>query len=60
MKEHVWIVEGAWDIRGTLGPWLPVAGIGLDRAQGRAVMQDWKRRNPFDHFRLRKYVKAKP
>jgi hypothetical protein len=60
---NVWIVEVTW----TDSPssyrhksWHPVAGVGLDREQGRKILADWKARNPNDRFRLRRYDAALP
>lgn len=60
MREEVWIVEAAWEIRGRRLPWRPVMGLALDRAQGRKTLADWRRRNPDDRFRLARYARRGP
>jgi hypothetical protein len=58
LGHSVWIIEAkGWD--GIPG-WRPTAGIGLCRADGRLVLADWKKRNPDDHFRLRRYRGGSP
>lgn len=58
-QRTVWIVEMFNDA--ARNPyWMPTVGIGLDRKQGRASLQNWKNRCPGDKFRLAFYKASKP
>ncbi len=54
-RPYVWIVEGSFDG----GSWHPTVGVALERARARPVLAQWKARNPYDRFRLRRYVAQK-
>ena len=57
MVNRVWIVEMKNPIN---NQWGPTVGIGLDRDDARQRLAEWKTRNPWDKFRVRKYVEATP
>jgi hypothetical protein len=52
-RRRVWIVEANF-INSTAG-WHPTVGIGLSRMEGRQRLREWRRQNPYDRFRVRKY-----
>ncbi len=58
-RRHVWIVEGSYELRGQFGPWHPTVGVALTRVDGRHTVRNWKRLNPCDRFRLRKYTRGR-
>ena len=50
----LWIVE-MYLASKSHANWLPTTGIALSRSDGRREILDWKKANPYDKFRLRKY-----
>ncbi len=52
--KHLWVVE--MRVR---GKWLPTAGVGLYRRDGRRELDEWRMNNHIDKFRLVKYVSSK-
>ena len=38
------------------GKWKPTIGVGLTKIHGQWQRREWRRRNPDDKFRLRKYA----
>ena len=52
VTRFVWVVEIKCFL---VRQWEPTVGVGLTRIDGREVLKKWKRRNPCDKFRLRKY-----
>ena len=53
-RNVVWIVE----MKGNGVSWTPCVGVALNRDDARAVLLEWKKRNPSDRFRLAQYVVA--
>ena len=54
MKQpHVWVVE-MWNAERQR--WEPCADCSIARHYAREALRDWSRRNPFDIFRIAKYV----
>ncbi len=53
MTMRVWVVEMLCN-----GKWFPTVGVKLTRKDGLDEKRDWKRRNPDDRFRLRRYHPA--
>jgi len=51
-RRCVWIVEASYDG----GAWHPTVGVRLTRRDARVELAAWRRRNPDDRFRLRRYV----
>jgi len=48
----IWVVEMF-----TGKGWMPTVGVGLCREDVRIKKRDWKKRNPDDRFRVRKYIR---
>jgi len=48
---HLWVVE----MLEPFGKWHQTTGAGINRENGRWKLREWRRRNPDDKFRLRKY-----
>ena len=55
-KNVVWVVEMAC-CDDADRDWSPCAEIGLTRATARVDLRDWQKRNPYDRFRLHRYVR---
>jgi len=53
MTSRVWIVEIYYVDQPR---WHPTVGCALSRDDARVVLAEWKRRNPSDRFRIRRYV----
>ena len=51
IMNYVWIVEMLDN-----GKWKPTIGVGLTKIHGQWQRREWRRRNPDDKFRLRKYA----
>lgn len=51
MTRGLWVVELF-----VYGRWEPTIGVRLTRDEAREEMQSWRRRNPTDRFRLRRYT----
>ena len=51
--KHVWIIEMYDDMR---KEWSPTVGEALTRADAKLEKIIWAKRNPYDRFRIRKYV----
>lgn len=49
---HVWIVEVLW---ATANTWQPTVGIAFRREEARLELWRWRKSNPDDKFRLRRY-----
>jgi hypothetical protein len=52
---HLWVVE-MWSKQRKI--WEPTVGARLSRRDGMDELRAWKRDNPTDDFRLRKYTPA--
>lgn len=52
-RRYVWIVELLYEDQ---SEWHPTVGARLARIDARRELQDWRRRNPDDRFRLVRYV----
>ena len=53
---HVWIIEMLFELTKGGSHWFPTVGCGIDREQAKSELKTWKRRNPCDKFRIRKYT----
>lgn len=53
----IWVVEMWSDdvYRHRASRWEPTVGVGFTRAQARWECREWRKKNPNDRFRVRKY-----
>lgn len=50
----IWVVEVKFEGK---FKWETTVGVGITRDDGRVALNEWKRENPFDQFRLRCYIR---
>lgn len=54
-NRYVWIVEGNYEVGGRMTGWHPTVGIGLTKADASQRLEEWKKRNPDEWFRIVRY-----
>ena len=58
MKSYIWVVEMFNCCYACILPrWEPTVGVEVTRADARKAKGEWERKNPYDKFRIRKYVR---
>jgi len=56
MKNRIWLVE-MWNFKRE--SWEPTVGAGLTKEEALYEASEWRRKNPDDRFRVKKYVTVK-